>query len=222
MIERYAAVVCDWSLEVGPGTRLLVDGPLEAKALATAVAAHAWRAGATVSVSLNPSWSSGLVVSEELDAAFDAACEIHVGAWLVSDHYVSQLRRVDCLWPTALAAQEQGVGTLKLAETIFADCLLDRPDPLAAWRQVAERNERAIARLAAASRISVGGEELAIAGVEWRHEAGRTELPGAFVRAELRGRALHFATHEAGLSVSLAGRDVAGAIALDGVEVTAW
>ena len=168
--------------------------------------------------------SAGIPVAcaPPLAAVFDAACEIHVGAWLVSDHDVSQLRRVDCLWPTALAAQEQGVGTLKLAETIFADCLLDRPDPLAAWRQVAERNERAIARLAAASQISVGGEELAIGGVEWRHEAGRTELPGAFVRAELRGRALRFATHEAGLSASLAGRDVAGAIALDGVEVTAW
>ena len=222
MIERYAAVVCDWSLEVGPGTRLLVDGPLEAKPLATAVAAHAWRAGATVSVNLNPSWSSGLVVSEELDAAFDAACEIHRGARMFSDFYVSKLRRVLCAWPTALAAQENGVGTLKLAETIFAGCLLDRPDPLAAWRQVAERNERAIARLVAASQVSVGGEELAIAGVEWEHEAGRTELPGAFVRTELRGGALRFATHTAELSASLAGRDVAGAIALDGVDVTAW
>ena len=222
MIERYAAVVCDWSLEVGPGTRLLVDGPLEAKALATAVAAHAWRAGATVSVNLNPSWSSGLGVSEELDAAFDAACEIHLGGWMFSDHYVSKLRRVRCTWPTALAAQGKGVGTLKLAETIFAGCLLDRSDPLVAWRQVAERNERAIARLATASRISVGGEELAISGVEWEHEAGRTELPGAFVRAELGGGALHFATHTAELSASLAGRDVDGAIALDGVEVTAW
>ncbi len=226
MIERYAAVVCDWSLEVGRGTRLLVDGPLESKPLATAVAAHAWRAGATVSVNLQPSWSSPVVtapdLAAELDGAFDAVCEIHHVGRRCTEAAHSPLRRVRCAWPTDHAAQSEGVGTLRLAATVFSACLLDQSDPIAAWRAVAARNERAIARLGAASRLSAGGAELALSGVDWVGEAGRTCLPGAAVTGVLREGTLVLETRGSERSALLDGRALHGPIALDGVEVTAW
>ena len=221
MIERYAAVVCDWSLEVGPGTRLLVDGGLEAKALATAVAAHAWRAGATVSVNLYPSWASGAGLSSELEGSFDAVCEIvEAGPGFTGE--VAPIPGVRCLWPTARGAQREGVGTLRLAETVFSRCLLDRPDPIAAWREVALRNERAIARLGTAGRLTVGEAAFAIGNARWKSEAGRTRLPGACVEAVLGDGRLTLATDGCEVVVSLDCRPLAGPVALDGVEVTGW
>ena len=221
MIDRYAAVVCDWSLEVGPGTRLLVEGPLEAKALATAVAAHAWRAGAAVSVHLRPEWSGDHGLVGEIAEAFDAVCEIVPSEPPPTSDLSSGLRRVCCSWPTDRTAQRQGLGTLRLAETVFSACLLDRTDPVAAWREVAARNERARARLGIASRLSVAGIELAISGAVWEHEAGRTRLPGAFVKAALLEGTLVIETGRPEVSASLDGRQLQGAIALDGV-VAAW
>ena len=221
MIERYAEVVCDWSLEVRPGTRLLVEGPLEAQALATAVAAHAWRAGASVSVHLRPEWSGDHGLAEEIAEAFDAVCEIVPSEPSLTPDLGSGLRRVCCSWPTDRTAQRQGSGTLRLAETVFSACLLDRADPVAAWHEVAARNERARARLGIASRLSVAGVELAISGAVWEHEAGRTRLPGAFVKAALLEGTLVIETGRPEVSASLDGRQLQGAIALDGV-VAAW
>ena len=221
MIERYAAVVCDWSLEVGSGTRLLVDGDLEAKALASAVAAHAWRAGATVSVNLHPGWSAALADVGEIEGSFDAICEIVEAVPAVGDA-AERVPRVRCLWPTARAAQSEGVGTLQLVASVFSRCLLDRPDPIAAWREVAARNARAIARLERAERLTAGAAELAIAGVGWVGEAGRTLLPGASVSAMLGGRQLVLGTHGSAVVASLDGSPLAGPLALDDIEVAGW
>jgi aminopeptidase len=89
------------------------------------------------------------------------------------------------LWPTAALAQQAGMGELEYAEFVRRALFLDRPDPIAAWVQLAERQQRVIERLAAAGeiRIEASGTDLrlSVEGRTWINSDGRRNMPSGEV-----------------------------------------
>ena len=60
-----------------------------------------------------------------------------------------------CAYPTAAAAQEAQMSTWSYEEFVYRACLLDEPDPAAAWRQLAERQKRLCDRLTGAREVRI-------------------------------------------------------------------
>jgi aminopeptidase len=91
------------------------------------------------------------------------------------------MRWVGAVYPTPAEAQEAGMGTLAWERFVYAACLLEEPDPVAAWRAVGERHQRLIDRLAAAREIRARAPgtdlRLSIEGCRWESAAGESNLP---------------------------------------------
>ena len=97
------------------------------------------------------------------------------------------LRRRWCvtLWPTPALAQQAGMGTAAFTRLVRAALFLDRPDPVAAWRALSERQARLIDRLAKASELRIVAEgtdlTLAVGGRTWVNSDGRRNMPSGEV-----------------------------------------
>jgi aminopeptidase len=90
-------------------------------------------------------------------------------------------RWVGCAYPTATSAQDARMSTAAFERFVFAACLLDEPDPAAAWRAVAERQDRLVERLSTVRelRARAPGTDLVVGveGVQWENASGRVNLP---------------------------------------------
>jgi aminopeptidase len=97
------------------------------------------------------------------------------------------LRRKWCLslWPTAAGAQQAGMGTDEFAAFVRGALFLDRPDPVAAWRELRATQARLIERLERASEIRIEAEgtdlRLSVAGRAWVNSDGRRNMPSGEV-----------------------------------------
>ncbi|MGI8623069.1 MAG: aminopeptidase, partial [Solirubrobacteraceae bacterium] len=89
------------------------------------------------------------------------------------------------LWPVPALAQQAGMGTRAFADLVERALFLDRPDPIAAWDALAERQARLIERLATVEeiRIQAPGTDLAlhVGGREWANSDGRRNMPSGEV-----------------------------------------
>jgi aminopeptidase len=89
------------------------------------------------------------------------------------------------LWPVPALAQQAGLGTAAFAALVRRSLFLDRPDPVAAWRELSDRQARLIETLATAHeiRIEAPGTDLTLSveGRTWINSDGRRNMPSGEV-----------------------------------------
>jgi aminopeptidase len=89
------------------------------------------------------------------------------------------------LWPTPALAQQAGMGQDDFAEFVNRALFLDRPDPVAAWQALNDRQAAIIERLAPASEIRIEAEgtdlRLRVGGRTWINSNGRRNMPSGEV-----------------------------------------
>jgi aminopeptidase len=217
-LARYADLVCDHSLRLQAGQKVLLTSPPVASPLALAIGRAAWARGAEVGLWMSPSDAERIIrdgteaqlayldpielrARDEADALVDVWAETNTRSRSELDPEREAVRRrarrpiierflertaegmpwVGCAYPTAAEAQEAGMGTLAWERFVYTACLLEEPDPVAAWRAVGERHARLIERLATAREIRARAPgtdlTLSVEGRQWESAAGRTNLP---------------------------------------------
>jgi aminopeptidase len=89
------------------------------------------------------------------------------------------------IWPTPALAQDAGMSEDDYAAFLNRALFLDRPDPVAAWRELSDRQQRVVERLNAAStiRIEADGTDLTLRvdGRTWINSNGRRNMPSGEV-----------------------------------------
>ncbi len=89
------------------------------------------------------------------------------------------------LWPTAALAQQAGMSQPDYAAFVRRALFLDRPDPVAAWRELSARQASLIERLAGARWIRIEAEgtdvSLDVGGRTWINSDGRRNMPSGEV-----------------------------------------
>jgi aminopeptidase len=89
------------------------------------------------------------------------------------------------LWPTPAAAQQAGMATADFAAFVRRALFLDRDDPIAAWRELSERQARLVDALSRSSevRIEADGTDLTLSvpGRTWINSDGRRNMPSGEV-----------------------------------------
>jgi aminopeptidase len=89
------------------------------------------------------------------------------------------------IWPTPALAQQAGMGSAAFAALVERALFLDRPDPVAAWRELSERQERLAERLSRASELRIEAEgtdlRLDVEGRTWVNSDGRRNMPSGEV-----------------------------------------
>jgi aminopeptidase len=89
------------------------------------------------------------------------------------------------LWPTPALAQQAGMGTRAFAAFVARALFLDRPDPVAAWRELHDVQERLIERLSGARELRIEAEgtdlRLQVEGRTWVNSDGRRNMPSGEV-----------------------------------------
>jgi aminopeptidase len=89
------------------------------------------------------------------------------------------------VWPTSALAQEAGMSDDDHAAFVERALFLDRPDPVAAWRELSDRQQRIVDRLTEAReiRIEAPGTDLRlrVGGRTWINSNGRRNMPSGEV-----------------------------------------
>ena len=85
------------------------------------------------------------------------------------------------VYPTDAHAQDADMATADFAEFVFAACLLDQPDPVAAWRAQAAEQQRLIDWLQGKRQIRLRGPDtdltLSVEGRTWINADGTKNFP---------------------------------------------
>jgi aminopeptidase len=216
--DPFAALLCDYCLEVQAGQQVLVRSTtLGAPALLALQRALLER----------EAWPLLRIALPEQEATFWAAArDVHLDAFapvdLVEAQAADAVVRIDApantrelagvdparmaraararapvreatlalrwcgtVWPTPAGAQQAGMATAEYAAFLERALFLDRDDPIAAWRELHDRQAALIERLARASelRIEADGTDLtlSVAGREWINSDGRRNMPSGEV-----------------------------------------
>jgi aminopeptidase len=89
------------------------------------------------------------------------------------------------IWPTPALAQDAGMSNDDYAAFVNRALFLDRPDPVAAWRELSDRQQRVVEGLNTAStiRIEADGTDLTLRvdGRTWINSDGRRNMPSGEV-----------------------------------------
>jgi aminopeptidase len=89
------------------------------------------------------------------------------------------------IWPTPALAQQAGMSHDDFAAFVSRALFLDRPDPVAAWRELSERQQRLVERLSSAEEIRIEAEgtdlRLRVGGRTWMNSDGRRNMPSGEV-----------------------------------------
>ncbi len=89
------------------------------------------------------------------------------------------------IWPTPALAQQAGMGDAEYTWFVAGALFLDRPDPVAAWRELSDRQDRVIQRLAKAREIHIKADgtdlSLRVDGRTWINSDGRRNMPSGEV-----------------------------------------
>jgi aminopeptidase len=89
------------------------------------------------------------------------------------------------IWPTPALAQDAGMSNDDYAAFVNRALFLDRPDPVAAWRELSDRQQRLVDRLNTARtiRIEADGTDLSlrVEGRTWINSNGRRNMPSGEV-----------------------------------------
>ncbi|MGZ4232935.1 MAG: aminopeptidase [Solirubrobacteraceae bacterium] len=89
------------------------------------------------------------------------------------------------LWPTVAAAQQAGMNGDDYVAFVTRALFLDRPDPVQAWRELTEVQQRLIERLAPALEIRIEAQDtdlrLRVDGRTWINSDGKHNMPSGEV-----------------------------------------
>lgn len=89
------------------------------------------------------------------------------------------------IWPTPALAQDAGMSTGDYAAFVNRALFLDQPDPVAAWRELSERQRQIIDRLSTATEIRIEAEDtdlrLRVGGRTWMNSNGQRNMPSGEV-----------------------------------------
>jgi aminopeptidase len=89
------------------------------------------------------------------------------------------------LWPTSALAQQAAMGDTAYAEFVARALFLDRPDPIAAWHELSQRQQRVIERLSSAGEIRIEADgtdlRLRVDGRTWVNSDGKHNMPSGEV-----------------------------------------
>jgi aminopeptidase len=89
------------------------------------------------------------------------------------------------IWPTPALAQDAGMSSDDYTAFVNRALFLDRADPVAAWRELSERQQRIVERLSAANtiRIEAVGTDLTLRvdGRTWINSNGKRNMPSGEV-----------------------------------------
>lgn len=103
----------------------------------------------------------------------------------VRERLLERVRWCSTLWPTPALAQQAGMGLAEFGAFVERALFLDREQPLAAWAELHDFQERLIARLGAARelRVEAPGTDLTldVAGRTWINSDGRRNMPSGEV-----------------------------------------
>ncbi|HUE27860.1 MAG TPA: aminopeptidase [Solirubrobacteraceae bacterium] len=85
------------------------------------------------------------------------------------------------LWPTAALAQEAGMSERDYAAFVERALFLDRPDPIAAWRELGVHQQALAERLEQAREVRIEADgtdlRLRVDGRRWINSDGKTNMP---------------------------------------------
>ena len=99
----------------------------------------------------------------------------------------AQMSRRWCgtIWPTPALAQQAGMASGQYAAFVDRALFLDRPDPVAAWRELSARQAVLVDRLAQAREIRIEADgtdiTLGVEGRTWINSDGRRNMPSGEV-----------------------------------------
>jgi aminopeptidase len=89
------------------------------------------------------------------------------------------------IWPTPALAQAAGMSTDDYAAFVNGALFLDRPDPVAAWRELSDRQALVVERLGQAREIRIEADgtdlRLRVDGRTWINSNGRRNMPSGEV-----------------------------------------
>ena len=89
------------------------------------------------------------------------------------------------IWPTPALAQDAGMSDDDYAAFVSRALFLDRPDPVAAWRELSDRQQGLVDRLNTAGTIRIEAEgtdlTLRVDGRTWINSNGRRNMPSGEV-----------------------------------------
>jgi aminopeptidase len=89
------------------------------------------------------------------------------------------------VWPTSALAQEAGMSDDDYAAFVERALFLDRPDPVAAWRELSDRQQAIVDRLTPAREIRIEADgtdlRLRVDGRTWINSNGRRNMPSGEV-----------------------------------------
>ncbi|MHA1110969.1 MAG: aminopeptidase [Promethearchaeota archaeon] len=92
-----------------------------------------------------------------------------------------------CPYPSPAFAQEGNMGTLEYKEFVYKALALDKPDPVAYWKEVEKKHESVIAILEKGKTYRVVGEDtdisMNIEGRKWMNSCGHRNLPDGEVHS---------------------------------------
>jgi aminopeptidase len=216
--DAFAALLCDWCLQVQAGQQVLmrssVDGAPLIRALHRAVLERdAWPAVRLVPDQLAEDFYrhardrhlDGFAPLELAEAqAVDAVVGIDAPANTRSLAGIdpalitraaqarvavreARLAKRWCgtLWPTPALAQQAGMSDGDFATFIARALFLDRPDPVAAWRELSANQAQLVQRLSSAReiRIEAPGTDLRVRvdGRTWINSDGKRNMPSGEV-----------------------------------------
>jgi aminopeptidase len=96
-----------------------------------------------------------------------------------------QKRWCGTIWPTAALAQEAGMSERDYEGFVERALFLDRPDPVAAWRDLGEQQEVLVHRLDRAREIRIEADgtdlRLRVDGRHWINSDGKSNMPSGEV-----------------------------------------
>jgi aminopeptidase len=214
----FAALLCDWCLEVEPGQQVLVNSTTLAEPLMLALHAaildrDAWPLIRSALPGLDADFYRHardrhldgfaplqLTEIESVDSVLGIIAPHNTAALADVDPALTQrsatarapvqearLRRRWCgtIWPTAALAQQAGMSEDGYAAFVRSALFLDRADPVAAWRELSERQAALVDRLRDARRIRIQAPStdltLDVGGRAWINSDGRRNMPSGEV-----------------------------------------
>ncbi|HQY30312.1 MAG TPA: aminopeptidase [Thermomicrobiales bacterium] len=119
-------------------------------------------------------------VTPQRSAAYTAARR-ELGATMVGRAAAGDLRWNLTMFPTAAIAQDADMATSDLAALLERMCLLDQPDPVAAWRELHDRQQQLIGWLTPRSEMHILAPDtdlrMSFGGRTWNNSDGKRNFP---------------------------------------------
>jgi aminopeptidase len=216
--DAFAALLCDWCIEVQAGQQVLVSSTLLAEPAVTALHRALLERGAWPLLRLSPpevaeqfyrcaredqidsfaplelSEAAGVDASITIDAPANTVALAGVDPAVIARAARARepvrearlaRRWAGTQWPTAALAQRAGMSEHDYADFLERALFLDRPDPVASWRELSDRQERLVGQLSEVDEIRIEAEgtdlRMRVGGRTWINSNGKRNMPSGEV-----------------------------------------